>query len=86
MAPALAAYAGTPAAAVRRAVEDNAFPLPGDPVKMVQAMLEVAERQPAPKRVTLGSGAYAQVHAALSNRLAELEAQQAIAFSTDIDQ
>ena len=86
IAPALAAYAPTPAGEVRRAVEANAFPLPGDPAKMVQAMLDSAERHPAPKRLILGSNAYAQVRAALTDRLAGLDAQRDIAFSTDSNQ
>lgn len=85
MAPALAAYAPTPAGDIRRALEANAFPLPGDPAKMVQAMLDSADRHPAPKRLTLGRGAYTQVRAALVDRLAVLDAQKGIAFSTDLD-
>lgn len=85
MAPALAAYENTPAGEVRRAVEAAAFPLPGDPAKMVQAMLDSVDHYPAPKRLTLGSGAYTQVRAALVDRLAVLDAQQEIAFSTDAD-
>ena len=86
MAPPLPAYADTPAGEVRRAIETNAFPLPGDPAKMVQAILDAAACHPAPKRLTLGSGAYTQVRAALVDRLAVLDAQKDIAFSTDIDQ
>lgn len=84
-APALPAYAPTPAGEVRRAVLGGAFPLPGDPAKMVQAMLDSAERHPAPKRLTLGSGAYTQIRAALTDRLAALDAQKDLAFSTDSD-
>ncbi len=86
MAPALAAYAPTPAGDLRRALEANAFPLPGDPAKMVQAMLDSVDRHPAPKRLTLGSGAYTQVRAALVDRLAVLDAQKDLAFSTDLDE
>ena len=52
---------------------------------MVQAMLDSVACHPAPKRLTLGSGAYTQVRAALAERLAVLEAQRDIAFSTDIE-
>jgi hypothetical protein len=38
---------------------------------------------PAPARITLGSDAYSYVHTALSERLADLEAQKDLAFSTD---
>lgn len=86
MAPTLAAYEHTPAGEVRRAVASGTFPLPGDPTKMVQAMLDSADRHPAPKRLVLGSRAYAQIRAALLDRLARLDAQKDLAFSTDIDQ
>jgi NAD(P)-dependent dehydrogenase (short-subunit alcohol dehydrogenase family) len=82
---AMAAYAHTPAGEVRRAIAAAAFPLPGDPLKMAQAMIDSVDRNPAPRRLTLGSNAYARVHAALSDRLAALEAQKDIAFSTDLD-
>ena len=41
---------------------------------------------PAPRRLTLGSDAYGAIHAALTGRLAALEAQRAIAESTDVDE
>lgn len=84
-APRLPAYENTPAGEVRQAVEDETFPLPGDPHKIVLAMLDSVDRHPAPKRLTLGRGAYTQVRAALVDRLAVLDAQQAIAYSTDVD-
>ncbi len=83
--PPMAAYEDTPAGEVRRAVASGAFPLPGDPVKMAQAMIDSVDRTPAPRRLTLGSGAYDRVHAGLSSRLAELEAQKDIALSTEMD-
>ena len=43
-----------------------------------------ANRSPAPKRLALGSVAYASIHAALTERLAALEAQKEIALSADI--
>ena len=83
VAPALPAYEHTPAGEVRRAMTSGAFPLPGDPHKMAQAMLDSADQHPAPRRLTLGGRAYAQIRAALTDRLAVLDAQKAIAFSTD---
>jgi NAD(P)-dependent dehydrogenase (short-subunit alcohol dehydrogenase family) len=81
----MAVYDDTPAGEVRRGVADGSFPIRGDAVKMVQAMLASAEQQPAPRRLTLGAGAYAQIRAALLARLAELDAQRDIAMSADID-
>jgi len=37
----------------------------------------------APTRITLGGDAYSYVHTALAERLAVLEAQKDLAFSTD---
>lgn len=83
--PPMAIYDDTPAGAVRRAIGSGAFEITGDPLKMVRAMLDVAENNPAPRRLTLGSGAYANIHEALTERLAALEAQKDIAHSTEID-
>ena len=50
---------------------------------MVHAMVDSVDRNPAPKRLTLGSDAYSLVRAGLTERLAALEAQKDIALSTD---
>ena len=81
--PTLAIYDNTPAGEVRRAVLSGAFPLVGDAVKTAQAMIDSIAVNPAPRRLTLGSDAYGRVHQGLSDRLAALEAQKAIAHSTD---
>jgi NAD(P)-dependent dehydrogenase (short-subunit alcohol dehydrogenase family) len=82
-APPMAAYDQTPAGDVRRAFEAGAFPSPGDPDKMAQAMIDSVDVSPAPKRLTLGSDAYTMVRAALVGRLAALDAQKDVAYSTD---
>ncbi|MGX7003144.1 SDR family oxidoreductase [Caballeronia sp. KNU42] len=81
----MAIYDNTPAGDVRRAIESGSFVLKGDPVKMVQAMIDSVERTPAPLRLTLGSDAFDRVRAGLSKRLAELDAQEDIARSTELD-
>jgi NAD(P)-dependent dehydrogenase (short-subunit alcohol dehydrogenase family) len=81
----MAIYDNTPAGDVRRALEAGSFVLKGDPVKMVQAMIDSVERTPAPLRLTLGSDAFDRVRAGLSKRLAELDAQEDIARSTELD-
>jgi len=81
--PPMAEYDDTPAGAVRRAVTDGSFELIGDPAKMAQAMIDSTARTPAPRRLTLGSTSYASIRTALEGRLAELEAQKDVAFSTD---
>lgn len=76
-------YDDTPAGAVRRAIGDGTFPVLGDAVKMVRAMLDSAGRTPAPRRLVLGAGSYAHIRAALLGRVAELDAQKDIALAAD---
>jgi NAD(P)-dependent dehydrogenase (short-subunit alcohol dehydrogenase family) len=81
----LDAYADTPVGEWRKAVAAYDYSLKGDPAKMVREMIACVDISPAPLRLTLGKDAYGLVHAALSQRLAKLEAQKNIAFSTDFD-
>jgi hypothetical protein len=83
LSPSLGAYTDTPAGVVRRRIEPGVTAQPGDPAKMVQAIIASADRNPAPKRLALGSDAYRNIRMALSERLAELDAQKEIALSTD---
>lgn len=83
--PVMAEYDETPAGEVRRAVTSGAFPLTGDPQKMAKAMLQIAEADSAPRRLLLGSGAYERVHAALMQRITELEQYKAASMSTELD-
>lgn len=46
-----AVYDDTPAGVVRRAIADGAFPVHGDAVKMVRAMLDSVGQTPAPRRL-----------------------------------
>lgn len=79
----LAAYNETPAAMVR-GIRDYAHYV-GDPAKMVDAMIASVDQQPAPRRLVLGSDSYKFIHDALTARLAEIEAQEQTAGSTDAD-
>ncbi|MGV6393506.1 SDR family oxidoreductase [Pseudomonas caspiana] len=83
--PVMAEYDETPVGEVRRAVTSGAFPLTGDPQKMAKAMLQIAEADSAPRRLLLGSGAYERVHAALMQRITELEQYKAASMSTELD-
>ena len=83
--PVMAEYDQTPAGDVRRAVLSGAFALTGDPQKMATAMLQISEAEPAPRRLLLGRGAYERVHAALIQRLAELEQYEGMAMNTEIE-
>ena len=79
------AYAGTPAAILRRRAEDGRLSCRGDLAKMADAVVDVATRPRAPLRLALGSDAYATIRRGLTTRLAELEDQKQIAFSTDLN-
>ena len=57
----------------------------GDPEKLTDAIIASADQVPAPRRLTLGAESYRLVHEALTSRLAALEAQKALAHSTDAD-
>jgi NAD(P)-dependent dehydrogenase (short-subunit alcohol dehydrogenase family) len=57
----------------------------GDPAKIARAIVDSADTSPAPKRLVLGGNTYEQVTAALRERLAALEAQRDLAYSTDAD-
>ncbi len=80
---ALPAYLGTPAGAIRRAVESGYVRFPGDLAKMTTAILDAATAADPPRRLTLGSDSYRLIRSGLLARLAELEAQQDSAAATD---
>ncbi|MEO6677267.1 MAG: SDR family oxidoreductase [Pseudomonas sp.] len=83
LAPKLDAYDGSPASMARRMIEQGTSVPPGDPAKMARAMIDSVEQNPAPKRIALGSDAYNVMHQQLSERLAALEMQKDLAYSTD---
>jgi NAD(P)-dependent dehydrogenase (short-subunit alcohol dehydrogenase family) len=78
------AYKGTPAAMVHTMIKDTWRLPPGDPARMAKIIIDTVEQIPAPKRIALGSDAYGAIHKALTDRLAVLEAQKDLAFSTDV--
>jgi NAD(P)-dependent dehydrogenase (short-subunit alcohol dehydrogenase family) len=78
------AYKGTPAAMVHTMIKDTSRLPPGDPARMAKIIIDTVEQIPAPKRIALGSDAYGAIHKALTDRLAVLEAQKHLAFSTDV--
>jgi NAD(P)-dependent dehydrogenase (short-subunit alcohol dehydrogenase family) len=81
----LGVYDETPAGELRRYVASGRVEHPGDAVKMARAMIASADSPVLPRRLTLGSDAYDAIHAALTERLAALDAQKALAYSTDVD-
>lgn len=90
-ADALPAYADTPSGAIRAirsalfGENAGAFSIDGEVEKMVAAIIACADAAVAPRRLLLGSSAYTRVHAALRERLAELEANRAITCAMDVD-
>ncbi|PMR89512.1 SDR family oxidoreductase [Xanthomonas arboricola] len=76
-------YAGTPVEALSRALDDGSWVIVGDPERMVAAMIACTEQSPPPFRLVMGGSAYHAIRAALTTRLAALENQRDIAFSTD---
>jgi NAD(P)-dependent dehydrogenase (short-subunit alcohol dehydrogenase family) len=79
-------YDQTPVGDFRRMAASAGLAMfPGDPRKIASAIIASADQSPAPKRLTLGSDAYALIHGALTERLAGLEAQKELAHSTDVN-
>jgi hypothetical protein len=52
---------------------------------MMQAVIDSVDQAEAPRRLVLGSDAYTAIHDVLTKRLAALEGQKEVAFSTDVD-
>ena len=69
----------------RRKIASPTFRRPGDPVRMVAAMIRCALSENPPRRLVLGSDAYTRMQAVLSERLAAIESQRESAFATDAD-
>jgi len=84
-APIMEEYDQTPAGHVRRAVFDGGFPIKGDVNKTVQAMIDVVEISPAPRRLTMGEDAYRDIRASLVSRIEALDAQKELALSSVIE-
>jgi NAD(P)-dependent dehydrogenase (short-subunit alcohol dehydrogenase family) len=80
-------YADGPSGMLRRMLTGELPPLPapGDPAKIVAAIIASVDQPEAPFRLTLGSDAYEQASIALRGRLDALEAGRELAFSTDAD-
>lgn len=81
--PAMSAYENTPAGEMRKAIASGNFDIKGDAGKMADAIIASVDTHPAPLRLTLGSDAYQRVRAGLTKRIDALDAQKAIAHSTD---
>ncbi|WP_343617250.1 SDR family oxidoreductase [Novosphingobium sp.] len=78
------AYDVSPSRMVNRVLNDESIKSPGDPAKMVDAMIASVAQEPAPLRLALGSDAYALAKKAYAARAEALEAQRKLACSTDV--
>ena len=85
VAPAMDEYAGTPGAAYIRGDGISLAAMPGDPHKMAEAMIRVADLDRPPRRQLLGSDAYALVRDTLAARLEAVDEQREVALTTDAD-
>jgi len=83
LAPRIPAYDASPASGIRKILDDGKLLAIGDPIAMVERMITCVDQTPAPRRLVLGSDAYLTMHGQLTARLAELETQKVMAFSTD---
>jgi NAD(P)-dependent dehydrogenase (short-subunit alcohol dehydrogenase family) len=77
------AYDGTPAAGIRSILTERTIHGIGDPALMATAMIASVDRDPAPRRLVLGSDAYQAIETALTTRLADVRSQRESAEATD---
>jgi len=84
--PTVAGYEATPVGGLEAMVKNPDFVAKGDPAKMVRLMIETVNQTPAPSRLVLGADSYTAMQSALSERLALIEAQKALAHSTDFSE
>lgn len=76
-------YDGNPAHAFINMLDASKVLAPGDPVKMATRIIESVDKNPAPKRMVLGSQALASTISTLEARLADFKSQTELADSTD---
>lgn len=79
----LAAYEQTPSGAIRSAITNGGFSIPGDAVRTVDAMIEAGDAAAPTLRLALGSTAYNNIERRLAERLDAIRAQKDAAFSAD---
>lgn len=83
-APKLETYRKGPVGMLLSLLSLGKMPPVSDPVRLADAIIAASEQEMPPRRLTLGSDGYRNIHRALSRRLSELEAQKEIAASTDL--
>jgi NAD(P)-dependent dehydrogenase (short-subunit alcohol dehydrogenase family) len=83
--PRIAAYDASPSRQINNIVDDPSILSPGDPAKIVDAIIASVDENPAPLRLALGSDSYTLIKNALTTRLDQLERQRELACSTDFE-
>lgn len=83
LAPSLATYAETPAGAIRRMIDSNAFPITTDLGRSVDAIIQVLDAEILPRRLALGSAAHDHIREALMMRRTELDQYRDLTLSAD---
>jgi NAD(P)-dependent dehydrogenase (short-subunit alcohol dehydrogenase family) len=79
-------YESTPVGDLRKRMAEGRFAAKtGDADKVVQAMIDAMDREPPPRRITLGSIAYDHIETTLADKLAALRAQKELAYSVDAE-
>ena len=81
----IAEYVDTVAARMG-AMERRGKTQPGDPARAAEAMIRITEASNPPRHLVLGTFAYTTVPDKLKQRLAEIEAWQAVGLPTDFPQ
>jgi NAD(P)-dependent dehydrogenase (short-subunit alcohol dehydrogenase family) len=84
-APIMPEYDAGPAGDVRRMIASGDFPLDTDPAKVAAAIVDVAEAEPAPLRVPLGTDTFRDIRASYVARLAEHDGHERLAKSVARD-
>jgi hypothetical protein len=59
---------------------------PGDPAKLAQALLTIAEQEPPPFRFIAGADAIAQAEAKLAERQQQIDAYRDLSSSLAVDE
>lgn len=82
-APTSPAYSDSIVAQLKAGLQSRSFNLKGDESKTAEAILNVASLTKPPFRVALGSIAFDNIKATLTQQLSELQEQKYIAYSAD---
>jgi NAD(P)-dependent dehydrogenase (short-subunit alcohol dehydrogenase family) len=83
VADALPVYVGNPARSFEKMLDPANGLAVGDPARMAAAIIDSVDQTPAPLRIVLGSQALESTVITLQKRIADFEAQKALAASTD---